>query len=70
MENCAEVQEFINNLLFDCGDKTVDFSFYTRRIMLGTVYLSAHAVFLQDTSPELQETRRFIERAIENLILI
>lgn len=63
-QNISVLTQFTNELMYECGDKAVDFSHYTRRIDLLSILVSSHAVFLQDDCTQMEQTRRYIERKI------
>lgn len=46
------------------GDTATDFNHYSKRTILGAVYGSTMAVFLNDESEDLAETRAFLARRI------
>lgn len=52
------------------GDKSVDFSFYTKRAILAGVYGSTLLYWLNDESDNFENTRAFIDRRIENVMHI
>lgn len=52
------------------GDSSTDFNFYTKRMTLAKVYMATLYVWLDDTSPELQDTEAFLHRRIENVMQI
>ncbi len=49
------------------GDHPTDFGFYTKRATLGAVVAAATLYWLDDRSPELADTRAFIERRLADL---
>lgn len=63
-KNSNLLAKFIDELMYSCGDKSVDFQFHVKRALLLKIYLASDLVFIQDDSEEIQETRRFIERQI------
>ena len=50
------------------GDTATDFNHYTKRMTLSAVYTSTVAVFLNDESEGLTETREFLARRIGNVM--
>jgi ubiquinone biosynthesis protein COQ9 len=50
------------------GDTALDYNHYTKRMTLGGVYISTLMVFLQDESADLEETKAFLTRRIENVM--
>ena len=60
-EQVKLVGQFVDELCYAAGDGSHDLSYYRRRASLFTLYSSTMLVFLQDTSPELKQTFRYIE---------
>ena len=56
-----------NSIWRIAGDKSTDFSFYTRRISLATVYTSTLLFWLNDNSNENVETEFFLERRLKDI---
>ena len=52
------------------GDTSTDFNHYTKRTMLGGVYVSSLLVWLDDASDSLGETAAFLDRRIDNVMTI
>lgn len=50
------------------GDTATDYNHYTKRAILGSVYAATLAVFLNDESEDLSETRAFLGRRIEGIM--
>lgn len=50
------------------GDTATDYNHYTKRAILGSVYAATLAVFLNDESDGLAETRAFLARRIEGVM--
>lgn len=50
------------------GDTATDYNHYTKRAILGSVYAATLAVFLNDESEGLAETKAFLERRIEGVM--
>ena len=50
------------------GDTATDYNHYTKRAILGSVYAATLAVFLNDESEDLSETRAFLARRIEGIM--
>ena len=49
------------------GDKSTDFSFYTKRISLAAVYSSTLLFWLNDTSRDQEETSLFLDRRLSDI---
>jgi ubiquinone biosynthesis protein COQ9 len=50
------------------GDRATDYNHYTKRAILGSVYAATLAVFLNDDSEGLADTRAFLGRRIEGIM--
>ena len=50
------------------GDTATDYNHYTKRALLGSVYGATLAVFLNDESEDMSETRAFLARRIEGVM--
>ena len=50
------------------GDTATDYNHYTKRMTLGTLYATTLAVFINDDSEDLAETRAFLDRRIEGVM--
>ncbi|MBK1665035.1 hypothetical protein CKO38_07850 [Rhodospirillum rubrum] len=50
------------------GDRSVDFSFYTKRAELAAIYGATLLVWLEDTSEDSGETWAFLDRRLEGVI--
>jgi ubiquinone biosynthesis protein COQ9 len=49
---------------FAAGDKSADFSWYTKRASLGAIYLATLLYWLADTSAEAERTLAFLDRRL------
>jgi ubiquinone biosynthesis protein COQ9 len=52
------------------GDQSADFNYYTKRSLLLGVYVSATAFYFADNSENHQDTKNFIDNALDNIINI
>lgn len=52
------------------GDTSTDYNFYTKRMLLAKVYSSTVYVWLNDDSPNLEETEAFLHRRISDVMQI
>lgn len=52
------------------GDKSQDWNYYSKRLLLGGVYVVTIAYWLNDTSEHFSKTRAFLRRRIENVLKI
>ena len=49
------------------GDRSTDYNFYTKRATLGAVYGSTMLAFLDDDTPDMQKTRTFLDRRLQDV---
>jgi ubiquinone biosynthesis protein COQ9 len=54
----------VDAIWYAAGDTSTDFNFYTKRALLAAVYSSTLLAWLDDRSPGLEETWRFLDRRI------
>ena len=52
------------------GDKSTDFSFYTKRLSLSSIYASTLLFWLNDTSFKQEETEYFLDRRLKDVSMI
>jgi ubiquinone biosynthesis protein COQ9 len=50
------------------GDTATDYNHYSKRVILGAVYASTMAVFLNDESEGFADTRAFLARRIDQVM--
>lgn len=60
----------VDDIWFAAGDRSTDWNFYTKRMLLGGVYSSTLLVWLDDRSEDLADTRAFLARRIENVMQV
>ncbi|XP_030832028.1 ubiquinone biosynthesis protein COQ9, mitochondrial-like [Strongylocentrotus purpuratus] len=67
-ENVAEHFNNLANLMdtiwYHAGDKSAHFNWYTKRISLAAVYKSSELCFIQDKSPDFEETWTFLDNRL------
>ena len=49
------------------GDRSTDYNFYTKRAALGAVYGSTLLAFLDDDTPDMEKTRAFLDRRLQDV---
>lgn len=52
------------------GDKSLDYNYYTKRLILTAVYSSTLFYWLQDESKDQQETCEFLRKRIDNVLSV
>ncbi|XP_074096624.1 glomulin-like [Cotesia typhae] len=62
----ANILTLIDDICYYAGDRSVDFNWYTRRIVLAGIYKTTELFLLQDSSENNQQTWEFLERRIQD----
>jgi ubiquinone biosynthesis protein COQ9 len=60
-------RELLDEMLHESGDKSVDMSWYTKRVSLGLIYGSTELFMLQDESLNHDATWKFLQHRIDDL---
>ncbi|NXF96962.1 COQ9 protein, partial [Eubucco bourcierii] len=58
----------IDDILHYAGDQATDFNWYTRRAVLTGIYNTTELVMMQDSSPDFEDTWRFLENRVADAI--
>lgn len=58
----------VSRMWYATGDKSTDFSYYTKRLTLGVVYSATLLYWLNDGSEGHEKTWEFLDRRIENVM--
>lgn len=58
----------VGAMWYAAGDRSADFNYYTKRMMLTPVYTSTLLCWLQDESEDFADTWAFLDRRIENVM--
>ncbi|KAB1273336.1 Ubiquinone biosynthesis protein COQ9; mitochondrial [Camelus dromedarius] len=56
----------VDDMWHYAGDQSTDFNWYTRRAVLAGIYNTTELVMMQDSSPDFEETWRFLENRIKD----
>uniref|UniRef100_A0A2K5VSB8 Ubiquinone biosynthesis protein n=2 Tax=Macaca TaxID=9539 RepID=A0A2K5VSB8_MACFA len=56
----------VDDMWHYAGDQSTDFNWYTRRAMLAGIYNTTELVMMQDSSPDFEDTWRFLENRIND----
>ncbi|XP_012227820.1 ubiquinone biosynthesis protein COQ9, mitochondrial isoform X2 [Linepithema humile] len=64
----ANLLTLIDDICYYAGDRSVDFNWYTRRMILAIIYKATELYMLQDTSEDHKETWLFLERRIKDAL--
>ena len=60
----------VDGIWYAAGDRTTDFSFYTKRGTLAAVYAATTLYWLHDSSPDFGDTRAFLDRRLAGVASI
>jgi len=60
----------VDGIWYAAGDRTTDFSFYTKRGTLAAVYAATLLYWLDDSSPDFGDTRAFLDRRLAGVASI
>lgn len=60
----------VNEMWYYAGDTSTDYNFYTKRALLGWVYSSTFLYWLRDHSEGFENTWRFLDRRIEEVLTL
>ena len=61
------VYESVDTLWRIAGDTATDFNFYTKRLSLAAVYSATLLFWLEDNSPQQEETALFLKRRLNDI---
>lgn len=62
------VAKTADEIWYWAGDKSTDYNYYTKRLLLGGVYSSTLTYWLRDESEDYQNTWAFLNKRIENVL--
>lgn len=68
LNSIINIAKSADEIWFFAGDKSTDFSYYTKRLSLSFIYSSAALYSIDDNSLDLVETKNFIEARIAELL--
>jgi ubiquinone biosynthesis protein COQ9 len=60
----------VDAIWYAAGDRSADFSFYTKRALLAGVYASTQVYWLEDRSEDAAATRAFLDRRLADVLRI
>ena len=60
----------IGQIWYQAGDNSKDFSFFTKRGLLGAIYSSTLLYYLADDSGSIENTSAFLDRRLKEISLI
>jgi ubiquinone biosynthesis protein COQ9 len=62
--------ETVDGIWYAAGDRTTDFSFYTKRATLAAIYAATLFYWLEDSSSDFSDTRAFLRRRLASVASI
>ncbi|KAK2737234.1 Ubiquinone biosynthesis protein coq9, mitochondrial [Myotisia sp. PD_48] len=62
----TELYELSSDILYLAGDRSVDSSWYSRRLAVSTVYASAEIFMTEDASTDFASTQEFVDRRVKD----
>uniref|UniRef100_A0A7N5JLM0 Ubiquinone biosynthesis protein n=1 Tax=Ailuropoda melanoleuca TaxID=9646 RepID=A0A7N5JLM0_AILME len=60
------ITSMVDDMWHYAGDQSTDFNWYTRRAVLAGIYNTTELVMMQDSSPDYEDTWRFLENRIND----
>lgn len=66
----ANLLTLIDDICYYAGDRSVDINWYTRRMILATIYKATELYMLQDTSEDHKKTWLFLDRRIKDAVYV
>jgi ubiquinone biosynthesis protein COQ9 len=67
-EGAREIWRTADIIWTACGDTATDYNWYTKRMILGSVFSATVLYWLGDTSPDFANTWAFLDRRIEDVM--
>merc|ERR1719244_2145250 len=64
-ESVSLLQQLSDDIWYRAGDTSADLNWYSKRMLLAGIISSTEVFMLQDTSPDFQETWKFLDRRFE-----
>ncbi|KAG7189841.1 hypothetical protein KM043_017498 [Ampulex compressa] len=62
----ANLLTLVDDICYYAGDRSVDFTWYTRRLVLAGIYKTTELYMLQDNSEDHKQTWQFLDRRIKD----
>ena len=57
-----------DEIWFLAGDKSTDYNYYTKRIILMNIYAITFSFFVFDNSKDLERTKKFLDKEISAVL--
>lgn len=68
-KDCPFFWNNINSLWYHAGDRTTDYNYYSKRLLLSKIYIKTIFFAIDDSSDGLSETSDFIKREFDRLVV-
>lgn len=62
--------QIVDALWRQAGDKSTDFNYYTKRLLLAKIYMATLIVWLKDSSDDLRSTQKVLEVQLDTVLKI
>lgn len=66
-KSLEELHNLSDDVAFYSNDQSNDFSWYSKRFGISTIYASSEVYMLQDNSPKFRSTHAFVEEKVKHL---
>uniref|UniRef100_H3AHD3 Ubiquinone biosynthesis protein n=1 Tax=Latimeria chalumnae TaxID=7897 RepID=H3AHD3_LATCH len=65
-ESLKLLTSLVDDIWYYAGDRSTDINWYTRRTVLAGIYNTTELVMLQDSSPDFEDTWKFLENRVND----
>ncbi|MGH0150263.1 UNVERIFIED_CONTAM: hypothetical protein FKN15_055501, partial [Acipenser sinensis] len=69
-ESLKHLSILVDDIWYYAGDRSSDLNWYTRRAALTGIYNTTELVMLQDSSPDFEETWKFLENRVKDVKIL
>ncbi|XP_041124413.1 ubiquinone biosynthesis protein COQ9, mitochondrial-like isoform X2 [Polyodon spathula] len=67
-ESLKHLSTLVDDIWYYAGDRSTDLNWYTRRAALTGIYNTTELVMVQDSSPDFEETWKFLENRVSDVM--
>ena len=67
LQGLKQLGQFVDDIWFYAGDRSIDMSWYSKRATLAAIYLSTELYMMEDKSPGFVDTYAFLDRRFEDI---
>ncbi|XP_033898613.1 ubiquinone biosynthesis protein COQ9, mitochondrial-like [Acipenser ruthenus] len=67
-ESLKHLSTLVDDIWYYAGDRSTDLNWYTRRAALTGIYNTTELVMVQDSSPDFEETWKFLENRVKDVM--